>query len=48
LTAYIAEKTSFLSGLSKPLRNARIDEISKRVNKEIDALGSSRTFADLN
>ena len=47
MTAYTAEKTSFLGGLSNPLRKDRYDAISKKVNEEIDALESSVTFADL-
>ncbi len=36
-----------LKGFSKPLRNAGYDEIAKRVNEEIGALGDDGTFADL-
>jgi hypothetical protein len=43
----IENKISFVRGLSKPLRNAGYDEIAKRVNEEIAALGDDGTFADL-
>ena len=43
----IEDETSFLRGLSKPLRNAGYDEIAKKVNEEIAALGDDGTFADL-
>ena len=43
----IEDETAFLRGLSKPLRNAGYDEIAKRVNEEIAALGENGTFADL-
>ena len=43
----IEDETNFLRGLSKPLRNAGYDEITKRVNEEIAKLGKSGTFADL-
>ena len=43
----IEDETNFLRGLSKPLRNAGYDEIAKRVNEEIAALGDDGTFADL-
>ena len=43
----IEDETNFLRGLSKPLRNAGYDEIAKKVNEEIAALGDDGTFADL-
>ena len=43
----IEDETNFLRGLSKPLRNAGYDEIAKKVNDEIAALGDAGTFADL-
>ena len=43
----IEDETDFLRGLSKPLRNAGYDEIAKKVNEEIAALGDDGTFADL-
>ena len=43
----IEDETNFLRWLSKPLRNAGYDEIAKRVNDEIAALGDDGTFADL-
>jgi hypothetical protein len=43
----IEDETNFLRGLSKPLRNAGYDEIAKKVNEEIAALGDYGTFADL-
>ena len=43
----IEDETDFLRGLSKPLRNAGYDEIAKKVNDEIAALGDAGTFADL-
>jgi len=43
----IEDETAFLRGLSKPLRNAGYDEIAKKVNEEIAALGDNGTFADL-
>ena len=43
----IEDETNFLRGLSKPLRNAGYDEIAKKVNDEIAALGDDGTFADL-
>ena len=43
----IKDETNFLRRLSKPLRNACYDEIAKRVNEEIAALGDDGTFADL-
>ena len=47
MTDSIADETAFLRGLSKPLRSAGYDEISKRVNDEISKLGKGATFADL-
>ena len=43
----IENEISFVRGLSNPLRNAGYDEIAKRVNEEIAALGDDGTFADL-
>ena len=43
----IDDEIAFLRGLSKPLRNAGYDEISKLVNNEIAKLGDDGTFADL-
>ena len=43
----IDDEIAFLRGLSKPLRNAGYDEISKLVNNEIAKLGGDGTFADL-
>ena len=43
----IEDETNFLRGLSKPLRNTGYDEIAKKVNEEITALGDDGTFADL-
>jgi hypothetical protein len=43
----IEDETDFLRGFSKPLRNAGYDEIAKKVNEEIAALGDDGTFADL-
>ena len=36
-----------LKSFSKPLQNAGYDEIAKRVNEEIAALGEDGTFTDL-
>ena len=35
----IENEISFVRGLSNPLQNAGYDEIAKRVNKELAALG---------
>ena len=43
----IENEIETLKGFSKPLRNAGYDEIAKKVNDEIAALGDSGTFADL-
>ena len=43
----IENEIETLKGFSKPLRDAGYDEISKRVNLEIAALGDDGTFADL-
>ena len=43
----IENEISFVRGLSNPLQNAGYDEIAKRVNEEIAALGDDGTFADL-
>ena len=43
----IEDEIETLKGFSKPLRNAGYDEIAKRVNEEIAALGDDGTFADL-
>jgi hypothetical protein len=43
----IENEIESLKGFSKPLRNAGYDEIAKKVNDEIAALGDDETFADL-
>jgi hypothetical protein len=43
----IENEIESLKGFSKPLRNAGYDEIAKKVNDEIAALGDDGTFADL-
>ena len=43
----IENEIETLKGFSKPLRDAGYDEIAKRVNEEIAALGDDGTFADL-
>ena len=43
----IEDEIESLKGFSKPLRNVGYDEIAKRVNEEIAALGDDGTFADL-
>jgi len=43
----IENEIETLKGFSKPLRNAGYDEIAKKVNEEIAALGENGTFADL-
>ena len=43
----IENEIETLQSFSKPLRNAGYDEIAKRVNEEIAALGDDGTFADL-
>jgi len=43
----IENEIESLKGFSKPLRNAGYDEIAKKVNEEIAALGENGTFADL-
>jgi hypothetical protein len=43
----IENEIETLKGFSKPLRNAGYDEIAKKVNDEIAALGDDGTFADL-
>jgi hypothetical protein len=43
----IEDEIGTLKGFSKPLRNAGYDEIAKKVNEEIAALGEDGTFADL-
>ena len=43
----IEDEIETLKGFSKPLRNAGYDEIAKKVNEEIAALGDDGTFADL-
>ena len=43
----IENEIETLKGFSKPLRNAGYDEIAKKVNEEIAALGDAGTFADL-
>ena len=43
----IEDEIETLKGFSKPLRNAGYDEIAKKVNDEIAALGDDGTFADL-
>ena len=43
----IEDEIESLKGFSKPLRNAGYDEIAKKVNEEIAALGDDGTFADL-
>lgn len=41
------DEITFIRGLSKPLRNASYDEISTKVNEEIEKLGEGATFAKL-
>ena len=41
------DEITFLKGLSKPLRHASYDEISKKVNEEIEKLGEGATFTML-
>jgi hypothetical protein len=43
----IENEIETLKGFLKPLRNAGYDEIAKKVNDEIAALGDDGTFADL-
>ena len=43
----IENEIETLQSFSKPLRNDGYDEIAKRVNEEIAALGDDGTFADL-
>ena len=42
----IENEIESLKGFAKPLRNAGYDEIAKKVNDEIAALGDDETFAD--
>jgi hypothetical protein len=42
----IENEIETLKSFSKPLRNAGYDEISKKVNEEIAALGDDGTFSD--
>ena len=43
----IEDEIETLKRFSKPLRNAGYEEIAKRVNEEISALGDDGTFAGL-